>query len=224
MTKITIHSNHFRSSPDNLGTYNSTPITGAEPGIDFQNNEFNITPPAKLKVPEYVRPDPVQDIGDCLRFHWKDGYTGNKIIAHIFTDYHYENGTRGDVAFVKGGLKKFWKQEIPLIPYFVGEDSIGALTGFSIRIYNNDPLYSERYGFHICLANLHYRNVLTDFADQSFGAWKVTQSPVNAGYDPAQYGIKQFDTYGAQPYSLWIEWPIGKKYEVGSWVEVSCII
>lgn len=217
MTPILIHSNHFRSSPDNLGTYNSAPITGAEPGIDWQNNEFNITPPAKLKVPVYVRPDPVQDIGDVLRFHWKDSNTGSKNIGLVYITFQFL-GASFDLttAPIPKGLKKPWKPEL-IVPVGV----TGVLSGISIRIYNNDPAYSLKYGFHICLANLHYRNVLTDFADQSFGNWKVTQSPVNEGYDPAQYGIKQFDTYGSQPYSLWIEWPIGKKYEVGAYVEVS---
>lgn len=213
MTKILIHSNNFRSSPDNLGTYNNAPITMQEPGIDWQNNEFNITPPAKLKVPEYVRGE-VEDIGDVLRFHWKDSYTGKKDEAFKIKLTSVGGLILSGEIPINGSIKKRWKQELT-------GSFLSNSTSLSIRITNNDPIYSERYGFHICLANLHYRNVLTDFADQSFGNWKVTQSPVNEGYDPAQYGIKQFDTYGNQPYSLWIEWPPGKKYEAGSWVEVS---
>lgn len=219
MSKIQIINNHFRSSPDNLGTYNNAPITMQEPGIDWQNNEFNITPPAKLKVPEYVRGE-VEDIGDRLRFHWKDSVTGGKSNPFGYTINLYINDELYlyEPDFIKPSIKKRWE-----LSYFDFNTEVSkpGEKKLSIKVFNRNPAYQFKYGFHICLANLHYRNVLTDFADQSFGAWKVTQSPVNEGYDPAQYGIKQFDTYGAQPYSLWIEWPIGKKYEAGAWVEVA---
>jgi hypothetical protein len=225
MTPILIHSNHFLTSPDNLGSINDQPLTLQSPGVDFQNNEFNITPPAKLKVPVYVTPDPVEDIGDVLRFHWKDSNTGSKNIGYICVYFDYSDGSlAATTMLIPKSLKKKWVRKdldgafdkLSLINSYLNN-----LIKIRIQVYLMDTAYQFQYGFHISLANLHYRNVLTDFADKEFGNWKVSQSAVAPGFDPAGYGIKQFDGYGSQPYSLWIEWGIGKKYEVGSWVEVS---